>query len=175
LEGDVDLQLEYHHNLITKNKPDKGQSKEYSPSNAMLMAKLIYNLNTRAVREGAPFAQQYLLNKGLKISGQKGQDASKKEMDQLHQRSCFTPKSTTKMTQIEQRKVQQALMLVYNGNPTREWPSREDSVSPTAALESRMLTSFIDAHEERKVMTCNIPNAFIQALMPKVKDRDETY
>jgi hypothetical protein len=63
--------------------------------------------------------------------------------------------------------------LVYNGKPTREWLSRENSVSPTAALESIMLTAVIDAHEERNVMTCDIPNAFIQALMPEVKDGHE--
>jgi hypothetical protein len=179
-------ELEYHHNLITQNEPDEGQSKEDSPSDVMLMARLIYNLNTRVVREGASFAQKYLLNKGLNIFGQKGQDASKKEMDQLHQRSCFTPKSIADMTQLERRKAQQALMflgeqrdgtvkgrMVYNGKPTREWLSREDSASPTAALESIMLTAVIDAHEERDVMTCDIPDAFIQALMPKVKDGDE--
>jgi hypothetical protein len=110
-ESDADLELEYHHNLITQNEPDEGQSKEYSPSNAMLMARLIYNLNTRFVREGASFAQHYLLNKRLKIFGQKGRDASKKEMDQLHRRSCFTPKSIAKMTQIERRNAQQALMF----------------------------------------------------------------
>jgi hypothetical protein len=38
------------------------------------MTRLIYDLNTRLLREGASFAQQYLLNKGLKIFGQKGQD-----------------------------------------------------------------------------------------------------
>ncbi len=186
-ECGAEQELEYHHNLITQNKPVEGQSKEYSPSDAMLMARLIYDLNTRVVREGASFAQQYLLNKGLKIFGQKGRDASKKEMDQLHRRSCFTPKSIVDMTQLERRKAQQALMflgekrcgtvkgrMVYNGKPTREWLSREDSASPTAALESIMLTAVIDAHEERDVMTCDIPNAFIQALMPKVKDGDET-
>jgi hypothetical protein len=150
--------LEYHHNLITQNEPDEDQSKEYSPSDAMLIARLMYDLNTRVVREGASFAQQYLLNKGLKIFGQKGRDASKKKMDQLHRRRCFTPKSIAEMTQIEQRKAQQALMflgekrdrtvkgrMVYNGKPTREWLSREDSVSPTAALESIMPTAVIDA------------------------------
>jgi hypothetical protein len=63
--------------------------------------------------------------------------------------------------------------MVSNGKPTREWLSREDSASPTAALESIMLTAVIDAHEERDVMTCDIPNAFIQALMPEVKDGNE--
>ncbi|WP_288992819.1 polyprotein of Ty1/Copia retrotransposon [uncultured Marinobacter sp.] len=185
-ESDVDMQLEYCHNLVTQTQPNEGQSKEYSPTDAMLMARLMYDLNTRIVREGASFAQQYLLNKGLKIFGQKGRDASKKEMDQLHRRSCFTPISIAEMTQVERRKAQQALMflgekrdgtikgrMVYNGKPTREWLSREDSASPTAALESIMLTAVIDAHEGRDVMTCDIPNAFIQALMPEVKDGDE--
>jgi hypothetical protein len=36
-----------------------------------------------------------------------------------------------------------------------------------------MLTAVIDAHEERDMMTCNIPDVFIQALMPEVKDGDE--
>jgi hypothetical protein len=185
-ECDAEQELEYHHNLITQNEPDEGLSKEYSPSDAMLMARLIYDLNTRVVREGALFAQQYLLNKGLKIFGQKERDASKKEMDQLHRRSCFTPKSIANMTQLELRKAQQALMflgekrdgtvkgrMVYNGKPTREWLSREDSASLTAALESIMLTAVIDAHEERAIMTCDILNAFIQALIPEVKDGDE--
>jgi hypothetical protein len=48
---DTEQELEYHHNLITQNEPDEGQSKEYSPSDAMLMARLIYDLNTRVVRE----------------------------------------------------------------------------------------------------------------------------
>jgi hypothetical protein len=185
-ESDADKELEYYHNLITQNEPDEGQSNEYIPSDAMLMARVIYDLNTRVVREGASFAQQYLLNKGLKIFGQKGRDASKKEMDQLLRRSCFTPKSVAEMTQIEQRKAQQALMflgekrdgtvkgrMVYNGKPTREWLSREDSASPTAALKSIMLTAVIDAHEERDLMTCDIPNAFVQVLMPEVKGGDE--
>jgi hypothetical protein len=111
-ESDADLQLGYCHNLITQDEPDEDQSKEYSPSNTMLMARLIYDLNTRIVREGASFAQQYLLNKGLKIFGQKRGEASKKEMDQLHQRSCFIPMSIAKMTQIEWRKAQQALMFL---------------------------------------------------------------
>jgi hypothetical protein len=79
-ESDVDVQSEYCHNLVTQTKLNESQSKEYSLSDAMLMARLIYDLNTKIVREGASFAQQYLLNKGLEILGQKGQDASNKEI-----------------------------------------------------------------------------------------------
>ena len=53
--------------------------------------------------------------------------------------------------------------MVLNGKPTREWLSREDLASPTAALESIMLTAVIDATERCNIMTCDIPNAFIQA------------
>jgi hypothetical protein len=60
--------------------------------------------------------------------------------------------------------------MVYNGKPTREWLSRKDSASPTVALESIMLTAVIGVHEERDVMICDIPNVFMQALMPEVKD-----
>ena len=59
--------------------------------------------------------------------------------------------------------------MVYNGKPTREWLSKEDSASPTVSLESLFLTSIIDAKEGRDVMTCDIPNAFIQASMPKIE------
>jgi hypothetical protein len=36
-----------------------------------------------------------------------------------------------------------------------------------------MLTAVADAHEERNVMTCNMPNAFMQALMPESKPGEE--
>ena len=43
--------------------------------------------------------------------------------------------------------------------------SREDSASPTAMLESIILTLAIDAKEKRDVMTGDVPNAFIQTEM----------
>ena len=63
--------------------------------------------------------------------------------------------------------------MVYNGKPTRERLSREDSASPTAALESIMLTAVIEAHEGRDVMTVDIPNAFIQTEMPEREEGEE--
>ena len=63
--------------------------------------------------------------------------------------------------------------MVYNGKPTREWLSREDTASPTVALESIMLTAIIDAHEGRDVMTADVPNAFIQAYIPDLDNGKE--
>ena len=63
--------------------------------------------------------------------------------------------------------------MVYNGKPTQEWLTREDSTSPTAALESIMLTAIVDAKEGRDVMSCDIPNAYIQAELPNLGPDDE--
>ena len=63
--------------------------------------------------------------------------------------------------------------MVYNGKPTREWHDKEDTASPTASTESVFFTSIINAKENRDLMTTDIPNAFKQALMPKVKDGEE--
>ena len=63
--------------------------------------------------------------------------------------------------------------LVYNGKPTHEWLSHEDAASPTVALESIMLTATVDANEGHDVMTCDVPNAFIQAHMPQLEEGNE--
>ena len=155
-ESDKDSLKEYCHNIISQTKPDAAVSKEYKASDAMLMARRIEDINTKVTTQGASFAQVFLLKKGLKVFGQKGHDASVKEIDQLHRRNCFTPVLVTEMSPTERRKAQQALMfltekrdtsvkgrMVYNGKPTHEWMGREDSASPTAALESIMLTAVI--------------------------------
>ena len=124
-------------------------------------------------------AQQYALKKGLQKFGNEGVEGAMKELDQLHQRTCFSPVDVSTMTQEERVRAMVAIMLltekrdgtikgrcVYNGKPTREWLSREDSASPTAATESIFLTAVLDALEGQDVLTADIPNAFIQALMP---------
>ena len=140
------------------------------------------DINNRVTTRGASFAQQFLLHRGLKVFGEHGHEAATKEMDQLHRRNCFTPISVKDMTLTERRKVMFLTekrdksvkgRMVYNGKPTREWLTREDSASPTAALESIMLTAVIDAHEGRDVMCADIPNAFIQAEMPDISDGEE--
>jgi hypothetical protein len=118
--------------------------------------------------------------KGLKVFGNKGHEASIKEINQLHKRTYFAPLKVKEMKPSERKKAQIALMfltekrdksmkgrMIYNGKPTREWLSQEDTASPTAALENILITGVIKAKEERDVRTCDIPNAFIQAYLPK--------
>ena len=178
--------LEMCHNLLTQVHPNPEEDVEYSPQLAMVIARVMSDINSKSTAHGASFAQQYIFEKGLKKFKQRGSDAAAKELDQLHRRNCFSPLDVSKMTPQEKRKAMEALMfltekrdntvkgrMVYNGKPTREWLSREDSASPTAALESILLTAIVDAKEGRDVMTADVPNAFIQTKMPEVKDGEE--
>ena len=59
-----------------------------------------------------------------------------------------------------------------NGSTQRVCCDKEDSASPTASVESIMLTSLIEAVESRDVATVDIPNAFIQTVVGRDKDGD---
>ena len=179
-------QLEYCHNIIQQTRPTADEMREYDQDEGMLMARYIVDINTMTTIQGSAFAQQYLLDKGLKVFGKRGRGAASKEVDQLCKRSCFTPISIKEMTPLERKKAQMAIMfltekrddsikgrMVYNGKPTREWVNREDAASPTAALESIILTGVVEAHEKRDIMCVDIPNAFIQTLLPPIKDGNE--
>jgi hypothetical protein len=181
----MDPELEVRHNLFIQSKSKKVKEDFYTEGQALLIAHLMTEMDHKAANVGgaAHFAQQYILQKGLKKFGQKGSDAATKELKQLHDRVCFEPISIADMSQSEIRKSMEALMLltekrdgtikgrmVYNGKPTREWLSREDSTSPTVSLESLIITAVIDAYEGRDVMTADVPNAFIQTVMPQPTD-----
>jgi hypothetical protein len=60
--------------------------------------------------------------------------------------------------------------MVANGKPSCEWLHRDNRASPTASLESLLLTAIVDAHEGRDVMSGNVPNAFIQTEMPPTEE-----
>jgi hypothetical protein len=169
-------QLECCHNLVAQVKPDEDEILEYGSNKAMLFARFIQDITVNVNKHGASFVQQYMLQKGLKVFGNKGHEALMKEIDQLHKRICFAPFKVKEMKPSKRKKAQMALMfltekrdksvkgrMVYNGKPTREWLSWEDAASPTAALESTLNTGVIKVKEGRDVLTCNIPNTFIQA------------
>ena len=132
------------------------------------------------------FGQQYVIQKGLDKFGDSAKTGAMKELDQLHKRNCFTPINVKDMSPNEKAKAQNGIMLVtekrdksvkgwlvYDRSKTPDWVSWEEAASPTVSLESLFLTSVINAKENWDVMTCNIPNAFIQAHMPKTKAGDE--
>jgi hypothetical protein len=69
------MQLESCHNLIAQTKPK--EDNDCNSEDAMLTVRLVNDLSTKITKEGTSFAQQECpLNKGIKVFGQKGQDAS---------------------------------------------------------------------------------------------------
>lgn len=107
-------------------------------------------------------------------------------MDQLHRRNCFAPILIADMTALERKQAMEALVFltekrdgaikgqcIHNGEEMRKWLTREDSASPTAAHESTMITSTVNAKEQRDIMTADLPNAFVQTEMPETKEGDE--
>ena len=126
------------------------------------------------------FVQSFNLHSGLKEfggkEGEEGYEATFKEIKQLHGRGGMSPTHLRDLTDLEAKRALEAVTILLrkksgvvkartcaNGSVQRNWMSKEDVSSPTALTESVLLTSVIDAAENRFVATCDIPNAFIQA------------
>jgi hypothetical protein len=60
---------------------------------------------------------------------------------------------------------------VAGGNKQRDLISKENASSPTVAMESVLLTSLVEAQENRDVAIVDIPNAFIQTGMEDDEDK----
>ena len=60
--------------------------------------------------------------------------------------------------------------MVAGGNKQRGNIEKTDATSPTAALESVLLTSTIDTKEGRDVAIIDIPNAFVTTRIENKKD-----
>ena len=139
--------IEQCHNLYDYDGRNHDFDTEYSTHLAMMIARVIHDINSKVTVHGACFSQQYILQRGLHKFKEAGMEAAKKEVDQLHRRSCYTPLDVSELTPEEKNKAMMALMfltekrdksikgrLCYNGKPTRQWLSRDETASPTAAL-----------------------------------------
>ncbi len=182
-------ELEHCHNLMATSYETKGSDAntiEYTPEIAGVAARYIHETNEKAMMQGHSFGQQYILQKGLKIFGDKGRKAVSSEMGQLHHRDCFQPLLVSSLTPSEKKRALEALMfltekrdksikgrMVANGKPTREWHTKEEATSPTASLEGIFLTAAVDAKEKRDVLSADVPNAFIQTQVPETKDGED--
>jgi hypothetical protein len=62
------------------------------------------------------------------------------------------------------------LEAVPAGRPQREYISKDESNSPTMSIYALMTSCLMDAIEGRKVATCDIPGALLQADWPADSD-----
>ena len=97
--------------------------------------------------------QQCTSEKGPKKFGDRGAEATGKEIGQQHNRTCFLPRHVKELNAKERRKAQRMLgylteksdktikgRAAFNGKPTREHLNKEETASPTASVESAFLT-----------------------------------
>jgi len=166
----------------------KDNTVQYDSVRATVAAMAIHKLNlmhTKANKKGVSLVETYSLKKAIKKFGKKAEQSATKEMKQLHDRVCFKPINPTEMTADERKKAMESLIFltekrdgrikartVANGSVQRKWMEREDTASPTTALESVLLSATIDAKEGRDVATVDIPNAFIQTEIPQEKGKE---
>lgn len=172
-----DNALEVVHNLLTQAVPKENQM-IYERHLAKVVATNLLEIRRKCLHQHHSMMQLYYGKAGLNKFGEDGKKACFKELGQMMDRVCYTPILPKDLTAEEHRKVVEGIMimnmkrdesiktrLVYNGKSTREWISNEDKSSPTASNEALFLTAVLDAHEECDVMTNDVPNAFIQAVI----------
>jgi hypothetical protein len=124
---------------------------------------------------------QLSLRKVLQTFGEAGAQAVSAELQQIHDRAVMVPKAANMLTREEKLQALRYLMYLKkkrcgrikgrgcaDGRKQRVYKTKEESSSPTVAIESLFLTAVIDAKEERDVVTCDIPGAFMHADMDEV-------
>ena len=79
---------------------------------ALVAAQFIDEIKMKVNQQGASFAQQYVLQKGLKKFGERETRAPGRKPDQLHRRNCFRPVDVASLTPEEKRKAAEAMMLL---------------------------------------------------------------
>jgi len=124
---------------------------------------------------------QYNLRQGIRIYGDAALAAVAKEMQQLHDRKTISPRHAHVLSEKEKRGSLNYLMFIKkkrdgiikgrgcaDGRKQRLYKTKAETSSPTVRTESLLLSCVIDAKEERKVMTCDVPGAFMQVDIDEV-------
>ena len=127
---------------------------------------------------------QLSMKSGLKRWKKKGEAAVSTEMKQLHFRDTFEPLHPKTLSKKQIKEVLKSHLflkqkwddsikgrMVAGGNKQRGFIPPQEASSPTASLESVILTATIDALEERDVAIVDIPNAFVQTRITNEKDK----
>jgi hypothetical protein len=127
---------------------------------------------------------QVSMKEGEKRWGKPARDAVSKELEQLQFRDTFEPVDHHTLSKEEYDQVLESHLflkqkrddtikgrMVAGGNKQRGTIDKEDASSPTAALESVLLTATIDAAEGRDVAVIDIPNAFVQTRIEDEADK----
>ena len=122
---------------------------------------------------GLAMAQQYHVNKGLKVFGERGRDAVMKEMKQLDDLEVIQPRNWSELTAEQRRKALPYLMFLTEkrdesvkargcADGSKQEMDKENTSAPVISTDALFITLVIDAMERRDVATVDIPGAFLQ-------------
>ena len=114
------------------------------------------------------------MKQGIKKHGENGKDKMVVELTQLHDRDVFCPVDSNDLTAEQKEEAMRLLMFLKekrdkslkgracaDGRKQQGKYEKEDTTSPTVALESVLITSVVDAHEKRDVAVVDILGAFL--------------
>jgi hypothetical protein len=120
----------------------------------------------------------------LKQWGKDDKAAVEAEAKQLHWRNSFRPIHWKDVDKERQKQIHELHVFVKKkrtgqikackvagGDKQRDFISKENASSPTVAMESVLLTSLVDAQENRGIAIVDIPNAFIQMVVENNEDK----
>jgi hypothetical protein len=130
----------------------------------------------RCRKKYKPKSGQYQLEAGIKHFRDQGEIAVTKEVQQFNTYGVFEPKLVDELADNDKKKVLASLIFqkektngdnkarsCANGSKQREHIAKEEAAALTVALESVFITAAIDAKEHWKVVTIDIPGAFLHA------------
>jgi hypothetical protein len=111
-------------------------------------------------------AQQYSVNKGIQLFGDRARESVRKELQQLHDYETYTPVYAHELTPDQKKKALASLIFItekrcgqnksracVNRSKQRDYIPKETTASPMVMNDSVMIQSAIHAHEGRKVVT----------------------
>lgn len=121
---------------------------------------------------------QYGVRKGLKIFGERGDEAVRAEMKQLHMREVMNPLSGAALTRSIRSAALNYLMFLKqkrdgtikgrgcaDGRKQRGKVAKIEASSPTVSTEALFLVIIIAAREQRDIASVDVPGAFLQTYL----------
>jgi hypothetical protein len=177
--------------ILRRSERDRSKPKRLVPktyeSTAAVTAHLVHpddHLDPDYALVAHHMMVQCSLKTGMKHFKERGEQAVSKELAQLHFRDTFEPINPKDLIEQERKEVLESHLflkekrdetikgrMVAGGNKQRGSVDKQDASSPTAALESVLLTAVIDAMEGREVVIVDIPNAFVQTRLENDEDK----
>jgi hypothetical protein len=148
-----------------------GKSYAYMQLGLLFLQDTCYKYSSKVVEM---VMTQLSLKAALKQWGKDAKVAVEVKAMQLHWRNSFKPVQWKDVDEEKQKQILESHVFVKKkrsgqfrahkvagDNKQRDFISKENASTPTVATESVLLTSLVDAQENRGIAIVDIPNAFI--------------